>query len=139
MAIYDFFNLRLKLMFSEEKKAFNKKMTRKLTLVQTANYLPLNSSVKLNSDIVFHFHTIKNQITGIITRFWFNCDLNRGCLVYMFSLRVSGSKFLIDLRRQFRICKFFSCTENFSYTGFCGICSLFSLFLKLLNYYFENA
>ena len=56
-------------MFSEEKKAFNKKMTRKLTLVQTANYLPLNSSVKLNIDIVFHFHTIKNQITGIITRF----------------------------------------------------------------------
>ena len=37
----------------------------------------------------------------------FNCDLNRGCLVYMFSLRFSGSKFLINLRRQFRVRKVF--------------------------------
>ena len=29
----------------------------------------------------------------------FNRDLNRGCLFYMFSLRFSGSKFLIILRR----------------------------------------
>ena len=28
----------------------------------------------------------------------FNHDLNRGCLVYTFSLRFSGSKFLINLR-----------------------------------------
>ena len=35
-----------------------------------------------------------------------NRDLNRDCLVYMFSLRFSGSKFLINLRRQFRV-KFF--------------------------------
>ena len=40
----------------------------------------------------------------------FNRDLNRGCLVYMFSLRFSGSKFLINLRRQFRVRKIFSCT-----------------------------
>ena len=40
----------------------------------------------------------------------FNRNLNRGCLVYMFSLRFSGSKFLINLRRQFRVRK------NFSYT-----------------------
>ena len=33
----------------------------------------------------------------------FNSDLNRGCLVYMFSLRFSESKFLINLRRQFRV------------------------------------
>ena len=33
----------------------------------------------------------------------FNRDLNRGCLVYMFSLRFSGSKFLVNLRRQFRV------------------------------------
>ena len=39
----------------------------------------------------------------------FNRDLNRGCLVYMFSLCFSGSKFLIKLRRQFRVCKIFSC------------------------------
>ena len=37
----------------------------------------------------------------------FNRDLNRGCLVYMFSLRFSGSKFLIYLRRQFRVRKIF--------------------------------
>ena len=36
-----------------------------------------------------------------------NRDLNRGCLVYMFSLRFSGSKFLINLRRQFRVRKIF--------------------------------
>ena len=35
----------------------------------------------------------------------FNRDLNRGCLVYMFSLHFSGSKFLINLRRQFRVRK----------------------------------
>ena len=40
----------------------------------------------------------------------FNRDLKRGCLVYMFSLRFSGSKFLINLRRQFRARKGFSCT-----------------------------
>ena len=37
----------------------------------------------------------------------FNRDLNRGCLVYMFSLRFSGSKFLVNLRRQFRVRKIF--------------------------------
>ena len=31
-----------------------------------------------------------------------NRDLNRGCLVYMLPLGFSGSKFLINLRRQFR-------------------------------------
>ena len=46
---------------------------------------------------------------------------NRDCLVYMFSLRFSGKKFLINLRWQFRVSKIFSCTQNFSYTTFCGI------------------
>ena len=32
-----------------------------------------------------------------------NRHLNRGCLVYMFSLYFLGSKFLINLRRQFRV------------------------------------
>ena len=40
-------------------------------------------------------------------------DLNRGCLVYIFSLRFSGSKFLINLRRQFCVRKFF-CTKVFA-------------------------
>ena len=48
----------------------------------------------------------------------FNRDLNRGCLVYMFSLRFSGSKFLINLRRQFRARKIFR-TQGFAgFTGF---------------------
>ena len=37
----------------------------------------------------------------------FNRDLNRGCLVYMFSLRFFGGKFLINLWRQFRVRKIF--------------------------------
>ena len=39
--------------------------------------------------------------------FLFNRDLNRGCLVYILSLRFSGSKFLINLRRQFFLRKIF--------------------------------
>ena len=42
--------------------------------------------------------------------FLFSFDLNRGCLVYMFSLSFSGSKFLINLPRQFRVRKIFSST-----------------------------
>ena len=38
----------------------------------------------------------------------FNRDLNRGYLVYMFPLRFSGSKFLINSRRHFRVRKVFS-------------------------------
>ena len=44
----------------------------------------------------------------------FSRDLNRSCLVFRNSLRFSGSKFLINLRRQFRVCKSFSCTKIFS-------------------------
>ena len=43
----------------------------------------------------------------------FNRDVNRGCLVYIFSLRFSESKFLINLRRQFHVCKVFR-TQLFS-------------------------
>ena len=41
----------------------------------------------------------------VIYYFLFNRDLNRGCLIYMFSLRFSGRKFLI--RGQFRVRKIF--------------------------------
>ena len=57
----------------------------------------------------------------------FNRDLNRGCLVYMFSFRFSGRKFLINLRR---ISKSILCTWNFSYISFYEICSIFILCLK---------
>ena len=43
----------------------------------------------------------------------FNRDLNRGCLVYMFSLRFSGSKFLINLW-QFHVSNFIFCTQVFA-------------------------
>ena len=39
---------------------------------------------------------------------FFNRDLNCGCLVYMFSLRFSGSNLLINSRRQFLVRKNFS-------------------------------
>ena len=40
----------------------------------------------------------------------FNRNFNRGCLVYMFLLRFSGSRFMINVRWQFRVGKIFSCT-----------------------------
>ena len=52
--------------------------------------------------------------------FLFNPDLNRRCLVYMFSLRFSRRKFLINLRRQFRARKFFRVREIFRTQGFVG-------------------
>ena len=58
----------------------------------------------------------------------FNRYLNRGSLVYMFSLSFSGSKFLINLRRKFCVRKNFSCTQNFSYTSFCAIYSIHFVF-----------
>ena len=46
-------------------------------------------------------------IPGYYIKKSINRDLNRDCLVYMFSFRFSGSKFLINLRRQFRVRKIF--------------------------------
>ena len=42
-----------------------------------------------------------------------NRDLNRGYLVYMFSVRFSGSKFLINLRQQSRVPKTFHLCKIF--------------------------
>ena len=50
----------------------------------------------------------------------FNRDLNRRCLVYMFSLRFSGSKFLINLRRQFLVRIFFRVRKIFRSQFFAG-------------------
>ena len=52
----------------------------------------------------------KNKIENEIL---FNHNLNCGCLVYMFSLHYSGSKFLINLRWQFCVCKFFRVRKIF--------------------------
>ena len=46
------------------------------------------------------------QIKSTCNRF-FNRYLSRGCLVYMFSVRFSGSKFLRNLQRQFPVRKIF--------------------------------
>ena len=64
-----------------------------------------------------------------ISLFLFNRHLNRGCLVYMFSLLFSGSKFLLNLWRQFRVRKIFR-TQVFAEF------SVFSFYIW--NYYFEN-
>ena len=61
----------------------------------------------------------------------FNRSLNRGCLVYMFLLRFSGSKFLINLRQQFRVRKIFR-TQLF--VGFEVILCLKLLFRKCVTY-----
>ena len=50
----------------------------------------------------------------------FSRDLNRGCLVYMFSLRFSGSKFSINLRRQFCVRKSFGVRKFFCTQSFAG-------------------
>ena len=50
----------------------------------------------------------------------------------MFSLRFAGSKFLINLRRKFRVRKIFSYTSSFSCKRFCEIYSLLILCFKLL-------
>ena len=47
-----------------------------------------------------------------------NRDLNRTCLVYMFSFRFSGSKFLTNLRWQFRVRKIFRAQGFAGFTVF---------------------
>ena len=50
----------------------------------------------------------------------FNRDLNRGCLVYMFSLRFSGSKFFINFSGNFVHVIFFRVRKIFGTQGFAG-------------------
>ena len=58
-----------------------------------------------------------------LKKLFFNCDINRGCLVNMLSLRFSWSKFLINLRRQFRVVRRIFRTQVFA--GF----AVFSFFV----------
>ena len=68
---------------------------------------------------------------------FFNRDLNHSCFVYMFSLRFSGSKFLINLRRQFRARKvFFEYVKVFVQKVLRDLQSFHFVFEIL--YYFEN-
>ena len=52
----------------------------------------------------------KNSMETQAEPTFLNRGLNRGCLFDMFSLRFSGSKFLIYPRRKFRVRKIFSST-----------------------------
>ena len=62
---------------------------------------------------MFNFKTLKIVLLATINSIivaallLFNRDINRGCLVSMLSLRFLGSKFLINLRRQFCVRKIF--------------------------------
>ena len=73
--------------------------------------------------VIFHcfISGIRDYFIRKLSICFFNRDLNRGCLVYMSSLRCLWSKCLTNLRRQFLVRKIFLCTLNFSYTSFCGI------------------
>ena len=78
---------------------------------------------------------IEIMITSIAETFnqlLFNRDLNHRFLVYMFSFRFSGSIFLINLRRQFRVLKFFSRRQLFEHVFARFPVFSFILRLKLL-------
>ena len=87
-------------------------------------YLILYQWTKFQCHTLFLSQDIKQNVL-------FNRDLNRGCLVYMLSLRFSGRKFLINLRRQFRVTKIFR-TQLFA--GFEVILCLKLLFRKCVPY-----
>ena len=61
----------------------------------------------------------------------FNRDLNRSCLVYVFSLHFSVRKFLINLRRQFPVRKVFLVRKIFRTHVFARF-AVFILCLKLV-------
>ena len=65
--------------------------------------LLLNQVISVLKDI----SKLHYQFTSFECHNLFNRDFNRACLIYMFSLRFSVSKFLINLRRQFWFVNFF--------------------------------
>ena len=79
----------------------------------------------------------------------FNRDLNRGCLVCMFSLCFSACKFLVKLRRQFRVRRVFFGYVKFFVYKFLRDLQSFHFMFKILeiqngakcshcNFYFIN-
>ena len=73
-------------------------------------YLTFRESTRIYLEKSFHSETTPTVLKELVIYCSLDRDLNRGYLVYMFSLRFSGSKFLINSRRQFRVRKIFSCT-----------------------------
>ena len=90
-------------------------------------------------DEFWSFISDQHARTQAINNRLFNRDLNRGCLVYMISLRFSGSKFLINLRKIFRTQGFAGFTSFhfvfkvtiFKMRSLC--CRLLKLFNRLLT------
>ena len=82
--------------------------------------------------VIFHcfISGIRDYFIRKLSICFFNRDLNRGCLVYMSSLRCSLSKCLTNLRRQFLVRKIFLCTLIFRTQAFAGSTCIFCL--KLL-------
>ena len=79
-------------------------------MVPAGNKAKCLSSVNHTTQTIhYHYQALLNFLTILSQSIliYFNRDLYRSCLVYMFSLRFSGSKFLINLRRQFRVRKIF--------------------------------
>ena len=73
---------------------------------------PYNCPINFKCQYCFLTSVVVSELSIIFLTnyYFFNRDLSCGCLVYIFSLHFSGSKSLINLRRQFRVRKTFSCT-----------------------------
>ena len=69
---------------------------------------------------------------SVYKKYLFNHDFNRGCLAYMFSLRFSGSKFLLNLRPQFSVRKIFSQMDNFPVHKFWRDLQFFHFMFKII-------
>ena len=80
-----------------------------MVIGKTGNkYLTFRESTRIYLEKSFHSETTPTVLLVIYCSL--NRDLNRGYLVYMFSLRFSGSKFLINFRWQFGLHRTFLCT-----------------------------
>ena len=92
-----------------------------------SNYMPKKIQKLWKKSACFFFMYFEKYKTFyVLASYFFYQDLNPGCLVYMFSLLFSGSKFYDKFTVAVRVRK------SFSYTRFCRIQSFFDLCLKLL-------
>ena len=77
-------------------------------------------------------------INSFSVKLYFNRDVNRGCLVCMFSSRFLGRKFLINLRRQFRVRKIFFVYIKFFVYKFLWDLQSFHFVFKITNLKMRN-
>ena len=89
----------------------NKRILKDQFHLEMASITAINDIIQTHQkDVHFFFFSV----CCIVFNCSFNRDLNGGCLVYMFSLCFSGSTFLTNPRRQFRV-------RKISYASFCGL------------------